>query len=66
MPARSAAITATKKAWMNGAGSTCICNVQPAPFIQAFFVAVIAALLAGIYPAYRMGKMATVDALRFE
>ncbi len=47
-------------------GWTLQMQVEPAPFIQAFFVAVIAALLAGIYPAYRMGKMATVDALRFE
>jgi putative ABC transport system permease protein len=47
-------------------GWTLQMQVEPAPFIEAFFVAVIAALLAGIYPAYRMGKMITVDALRFE
>jgi putative ABC transport system permease protein len=40
--------------------------VEPAPFVQAFGVAVVAALLAGIYPAYRMGKMITAEALRFE
>ena len=40
--------------------------VGPVPFLQAFAVAVIAALLAGIYPAYRMSKMSAVDALRFE
>jgi putative ABC transport system permease protein len=37
-----------------------------APFAQALAVAVIAALLAGIYPARRMGKMLAADALRFE
>jgi ABC-type lipoprotein release transport system permease subunit len=29
-------------------------------------VAVIAALLAGIYPAHRLGKAVTAEALRFE
>ena len=47
-------------------GWTLQMQVEPGPFIQAFIVAVIAALLAGIYPAYRMGKMLTIDALRFE
>jgi putative ABC transport system permease protein len=36
------------------------------PFAQALVVAVIAALLAGIYPARRMGKMLAAEALRFE
>jgi putative ABC transport system permease protein len=36
------------------------------PFAQALAVAVLAALLAGIYPARRMGKMMAADALRFE
>jgi len=40
--------------------------VEPAPFIEAGIVAVAAALLAGIYPAYRMSKMVTAEALRFE
>jgi putative ABC transport system permease protein len=40
--------------------------IEPQPFIQAFAVAVVAALLAGIYPAYRMSKMVTADTLRFE
>jgi putative ABC transport system permease protein len=40
--------------------------VEPAPFVQAFGVAVAAALLAGIYPAYRLGNMVTAEALRFE
>jgi putative ABC transport system permease protein len=36
------------------------------PFLEAFVVAVLAALLAGLYPAYRMGKMITSEALRSE
>jgi putative ABC transport system permease protein len=40
--------------------------IEPVPFLQAFVVAVAAALLAGIYPAYRMGRMITAEALRFE
>jgi putative ABC transport system permease protein len=40
--------------------------IEPGPFVQAFGVAVVAALLAGIYPAYRMGRMVAAEALRFE
>jgi len=47
-------------------GWTLQMQAEPAPFIEALIVAVIAALLAGIYPAYRMGKMVTAEALRFE
>jgi putative ABC transport system permease protein len=47
-------------------GWTLQMQVEPTPFIEALVVAVIAALLAGIYPAYRMGKMVTAEALRFE
>jgi putative ABC transport system permease protein len=47
-------------------GWTLQMQIEPAPFIQAFAVAVIAALLAGIYPAHRMGRTVTADALRFE
>lgn len=36
------------------------------PFAQALAVAVLAALLAGIYPARRLGKLMAADALRFE
>ncbi len=36
------------------------------PFLQALAVAVVAALLAGIYPAQRMGAMLTSEALRSE
>jgi putative ABC transport system permease protein len=47
-------------------GWTLQMQVVPAPFIQAFAVAVIAALLAGMYPAYQMGKKVTAEALRYE
>ena len=40
--------------------------VTAAPFLQAIAISVLAALLAGIYPALRMGKMAPADALRYE
>ncbi len=40
--------------------------VEPMPFLQALAVAVVAAILAGIYPAYRMGRMVAAEALRFE
>lgn len=47
-------------------GWTLQMQVLPDPFIQALIVAVAAALLAGIYPAYRMGRMSASDATRFE
>ncbi len=40
--------------------------VEPQPFIQAVVVAVVAALLAGIYPARKISKMITAEAIRFE
>ncbi|HEX7973037.1 MAG TPA: ABC transporter permease [Anaerolineales bacterium] len=40
--------------------------VQPGPFITALAVAVLAALLAGLYPARRMGRMLASEALRSE
>jgi putative ABC transport system permease protein len=36
------------------------------PFLDALLIAVAAALLAGIYPALRLGKMQAADAIRFE
>jgi putative ABC transport system permease protein len=36
------------------------------PFVQALGVAVLAALLAGIYPARRLGRMLAAEALRYE
>lgn len=38
----------------------------PTEFLQAFAVAVIAALLAGLYPAWRMTRLVTARALRNE
>jgi putative ABC transport system permease protein len=47
-------------------GWTLQMQVEAAPFLTALAVAVAAALLAGIYPARRMGKMLTAEALRYE
>lgn len=47
-------------------GWTLQMQLTPEPFVQALVVAVAAALLAGIYPAYRMTRMAAADAMRFE
>lgn len=47
-------------------GWTLQLQVEPAPFVQALVVAVVAALLAGLYPAYRMTRLAASDAMRFE
>jgi putative ABC transport system permease protein len=47
-------------------GWTLQMQVDAAPFVTALAVAVIAALLAGLYPAHRMGKMLTAEALRTE
>ncbi len=47
-------------------GWTLQLQLQPAPFVQALAVAVLAALLAGLYPARRMGRMAAAEALRYE
>ena len=38
--------------------------LQPVYFLQALTVALVAALLAGIYPAWRVGRMQPADALR--
>jgi putative ABC transport system permease protein len=47
-------------------GWTLQMEVVPEPFVQAMILAVLAALLAGIYPAYRMGRMITAEAMRYE
>lgn len=39
---------------------------EPTVFLQALALAVGAALLAGVYPAFRMGRMLTAEALRGE
>jgi putative ABC transport system permease protein len=47
-------------------GWTLQMQIAPEPFLQALLVAVAAALLAGLYPAWRMGRMVTSEALRSE
>ena len=47
-------------------GWTLQLQLDPAPFVQALAVAVVAALLAGLYPAYRMTKMVAAEAMRFD
>ena len=47
-------------------GWTLQMQFQIGHFLQAFMVALVAALLAGIYPAWRMGRMQPADALRAE
>ena len=47
-------------------GWTLQMQIQPDPFLQALLVAIAAALLAGLYPAWRVGRRVAADALRFE
>ncbi len=47
-------------------GWTLEMQMQPGEFGQAFLVAVGAALLAGLYPAWRMGQMQPATAVRSE
>jgi putative ABC transport system permease protein len=47
-------------------GWTLQLQAQPAVFLQALILAVVAALLAGAYPAIRLGRMWAAEALRSE
>ncbi|MCX6029552.1 MAG: ABC transporter permease [Chloroflexi bacterium] len=47
-------------------GWTLQLHADPAIFIQAVILAIVAALLAGVYPAIRMGRMMAAEALRGE
>ena len=47
-------------------GWTLRMDLEPGYFLQAFVVALIAALLAGIYPALRLGNMVIATAIRQE
>ena len=47
-------------------GWTMALVLQPSTFAQAFAVAVIAALAAGVYPAWRLMQLVTAQALRSE
>jgi putative ABC transport system permease protein len=40
--------------------------IQPGTFLQALAVAIVAALLAGVYPAMKMSRMATAEVIRNE
>jgi putative ABC transport system permease protein len=47
-------------------GWTLQMDLEPSYFLQALAVAVVAALLAGIYPALRSGNMVIATAIREE
>ena len=47
-------------------GWTLQMQLQPSQFTLAFLVALVSALLASIYPAWRMGQMQPAEALRTE
>ena len=41
-------------------------HLEPIYFIEAFLVAVLAALLAGLYPAWRSGRLVIASIIREE
>ncbi|HSJ86633.1 MAG TPA: FtsX-like permease family protein [Anaerolineales bacterium] len=47
-------------------GWTLHMQVEPAPFLQAFLLSLGAALLAALYPAWRLGRIQVAEALRGE
>jgi putative ABC transport system permease protein len=47
-------------------GWTLQLSIQPAAFFQALVVALVAALLAGIYPAGKMSRQPAAEAIRYE
>ena len=47
-------------------GWTLQMQIAPGPFMEAFVVAVLAALLAGLYPAWRISRRNTAEAIRFD
>lgn len=47
-------------------GWTLQMHLEAAPFAQALLIAIGAALLAGLYPAYRMSHRQAADAIRFD
>ncbi|MBZ0274610.1 MAG: ABC transporter permease, partial [Anaerolineae bacterium] len=51
---------------MRSFGWTMTLALRPDEFVRAFLVAFIAALSAGVYPAWRLGRLVTAVALRSE
>jgi putative ABC transport system permease protein len=47
-------------------GWTLQMRLEAGPFLLALVIAVVAAVLAGLYPARRMGRMMAAEALRYE
>jgi putative ABC transport system permease protein len=47
-------------------GWTLEMQLEARPFIQALLIAVAAALLAGLYPAYRASRRSAAEAMRFD
>jgi putative ABC transport system permease protein len=47
-------------------GWTLQMQVDPAPFVQAFILSVAAALLAAVYPVWRLSRMEVAQSLRDE
>ena len=47
-------------------GWTLQMHLEPSYFLQSFVVALVAALLAGIYPSFRLGQMVIASAIRQE
>lgn len=47
-------------------GWTLLMQIDPLPFLQALIVALLSALLAGIYPALKISRSPAAEALRSE
>jgi len=47
-------------------GWTLQMHLEAQPFAQALLIAILAALLAGLYPAYRASRRSAADAMRFD
>jgi putative ABC transport system permease protein len=47
-------------------GWTLQMQIDPTPFVQALMITIVASLLASLYPARRIMKQNTADAIRFE
>jgi putative ABC transport system permease protein len=47
-------------------GWTLQMHLEAKPFAQALLIAILAALLAGLYPAYRAARRSAADAMRFD